>query len=35
METRMMLVPGDWEDPRGTSLDRFDGDSGEFAGTPA
>ena len=35
METRMLLVPGDWEDPRDTSIDQFHGDSGEFTGTPA
>jgi integrase len=35
METRMLLVPGDWEDPRDTPLDQFDGHSGEFTGTPA
>ena len=35
MGTRMMLVPGDWEDPRDTSINQFDGDSGEFTATPA
>ena len=35
METRMMLVPAGWEDPRDTSIDQFHGDSGEFTGTPA
>ncbi|HEX2399913.1 MAG TPA: hypothetical protein VHJ79_07995 [Mycobacterium sp.] len=35
METRMMLVPDGWEDPRDTSIDQLDGDSGEFTGTPA
>jgi site-specific recombinase XerD len=32
METRMMLVPDNWEDPRSTSFDQFDRDSGEFNG---
>ena len=35
METRMLLVPDGWEDPRDTSIDELDGDSGEFTGTPA
>jgi len=35
MGTRMMLVPGDWEDPRDTSINQFQGDSGEFTVTPA
>jgi integrase len=35
METRMMLVPGDWEDPRDISIAQVHGDSGESTGTPA
>jgi site-specific recombinase XerD len=35
METRMILVPDEWEDPRDTAIDQFDQDRGEFTGTPA
>ncbi|WP_245922395.1 site-specific integrase [Nocardia nova] len=35
METRMMLVPGDWEDPRDTAIRQFDGDELESAGARA
>ena len=35
METRMMLVPGDWEDPRDTAIHRFEGDARESTGAPA
>jgi hypothetical protein len=35
METRVILVPDEWEDPRDTAIDQFDQDRGEFTGTPA
>lgn len=35
METRMMLVPSDWEDPCSTPTDHFTGDGEDFTASPA
>jgi integrase len=34
METRMMIVPDEWEDPRDTPIDALQNDRGGTAGVP-